>query len=154
MEIICLCVWEEISWIYSVAPQKSYSSIFGSPNPGCPRHFYIYSKFDNNLLLTIYCKFDEQLLVLWWWTQVSDTTHTCNLFLLRVLPPWNWYLLCWKSWDLFPVFDPRQSHVSVTLCHTLHPHGAALEGSSRLQTVTRFLKFHCFSKDNLSMELT
>lgn len=111
MEIICLCVWEEICWIYSVAPKKAYSSIFCSPNPRCPRHCNNYCKFDNNLLLTIYCKFDEQLLVLWWWTQVSDNAHPCNWFQLHVPPPWNWYLTCWESHDIFQVFDPRQNNV-------------------------------------------
>lgn len=113
MEIIFLCLWEEIHWIYSVAPQKTYSSIFGCPNPSCPRHCYIYCKFGNNLLLTIYCKFDEQLLVLWWWTQVSNNAHPCNWLLLHISPRWNWYLACWESHDIFPVFDPRQSHASL-----------------------------------------
>lgn len=137
IEIICLCVWEEICWIYSVAPQKTYSSIFGSPNPSCPRHFYIYWKFD------------KKLPDLWWWTQVSDNACPCIWLLLPVPPPWN--LTHWESHDIFPVFDPTQSHVSLP---TLHLHSSALEGSLWLQTVTRLLKFHSFSRDNQGVELT
>ena len=43
---------------------------------------------------------------------------------------------------------------TISLSYTLHPYGAALEGFSWFQPVTRFLQCHCFLRDNQVREVT
>lgn len=137
-------MWEEVDRTEFIlwTPRRTYSSVFSSPDSKCPR------------LCCIYCKFGEQLLALCWWAgQVSSTEPPCNWLLPRVLPPRNWYLACWES----NTVTSSQFVIPgkpLSLSHTLHPRGAALEGFSWLQPVARFLKHHCFFRDNQGRELT
>lgn len=83
---MCERKFTELNLLCDTIPQRTISSMFGSPNSKCPGLCYIY------------CKLGEQLLALCWWAgQVSSTEHPCNWLLPHVVPPWNGYLACWKS---------------------------------------------------------
>lgn len=83
---------------YSAAPQRTYSSMFGSFNSKCLRLCYIY------------CRFGEQLLALCWWVgQVSTTEHSYSWLLPHVSQ--NRYLHNGEN-SVFPVCDPRQNQLS------------------------------------------